>query len=82
MRLAFVKFITLYLALVATSTAIIAIALETDFWPAVGTALLGCLFKTLVAHAHGHVWNRQQQAAPAYDVELIALPLCECREAA
>jgi hypothetical protein len=77
------KFITLYVALVITSGAIIALALDTHWLAALGTASVGCVFKTIAAHAHSWVWSKwQEQPANVneYDVELVPFP-CPCPEA-
>jgi len=81
MRIAVAKFVTLYLALVLTSGLIICIALDTHPLAALATASVGCLFKTLAAWGHGLLWSKWQEPA-AYDVELVALPLCQDRLAA
>jgi hypothetical protein len=77
------KFITLYVVLVLTSGAIIALALDTHWLAALGTASVGCVFKTIAAHLHSLAWSKwQQPAATDYDVELVTLPLCQDRLAA
>jgi len=78
------KFITLYVALVLTSGAIIALALDTHWLAALGTASIGCVFKTVAAAAHSWAWSKWGQKAvndTEYDVELVAFP-CEQRLAA
>ena len=79
----FLKFITLYTALVLTSALIIVLALDADALAALGTASVGCLFKTVVATAHGWWWGAWQGKAinvTEYDVELVAYP-CDCPQA-
>lgn len=70
------KFLTLYLVLVLTSAIIIALALKANPLAAIGTASVGCIFKTLAAWGHGLLWSKWQEPA-ANDVELVPCP-CDC----
>lgn len=56
---------SLYLALVATSAVIIALTLKAHPLAALGTAAIGCLFKTAAAAAHEWFWDRLDHPAKA-----------------
>ena len=69
------RFVTLYLVLVLVSAIVITFGTGANFGIAIATASIGCVFKTIAAHAHGLLFNKWQQKPVEYDVELAP---CQC----
>ncbi len=69
------RFVTLYLVLVLVSAIVITFGTGANFGIALATASVGCIFKTIAAHGHSLLFDKWQQKAVAYDVELAP---CKC----
>lgn len=52
------KIVTLYVSLVLVSACVISLTLGTNPLSAAATASVGCIFKTIAATLHGHIWER------------------------